>query len=691
MRADPDPQYTRTVIPPVPSESTPEPAPVRVTIALPVYNGENFIEAAIDSILRQTYREFELLISDNGSADRTREICQRYAAQDGRIRYFRSDVNRGAGWNYENARALARGTDYFKWAAHDDIIAPTFLERCVAALDADPGAVLAFSGVAAIDSDGEVIRLKRRQVEALRPSPSERFRGVICTDADPEAVFGLMRVDALTHTRGQGDYVASDRVLLAELALQGTFHEVPEVLLFNRDHPSRSVRITGGDFRQLTSWFAPDKPEQFMPNWRLWREYAHAARHAPISLAERIRCILVLPTFLRGHGKKLVGDTRFFARRLFRPWRKPSGRAAIGAAPTPAVLVIDASDRGGIARYTAALVGDLREAGVPIAVSAPRGRQLDARPISHIPWGDEIAGWPRWRFRVLLLRKLPRRVVSVALAVRRAKPKVVHLQTIAGGPFDPLLMRYWHAQGIRVVRTVHDAVAHADSGSARRDQKVWRLADLVIVHGTAARDAVEAAAPNTEVRVIPADPPPLHAPSRGDARAELGLDDRPRALLLGIIRAYKGIGIVADAWPAVHAALPEAELTVVGSLPEPLADFDRLAQLGGVDTHLGWMSDDDMLRWAAAADVCVLPYAHGVHSAIMHNAVVAGTPVLASQCLTEEVDRLQSGRIVPLDPKLWSDAIIAALGRQPLPAPAAPVRGAQAKATVAAYEELLTD
>jgi glycosyltransferase involved in cell wall biosynthesis len=355
------------------------------------------------------------------------------------------------------------------------------------------------------------------------------------------------------------------------------------------------------------------------------------------------------------------------------------------------VLVIDASDRGGIARYTAALVDDLRAAGIPVAISAPRGRQLEARPISHIPWGDEIAGLPTWRYRLLLLRKLPRRVLSVARAVRRAKPTVVHLQTIVGGPLDPLLMRYWHSKGIRLVRTVHDAVAHSNSGSARRDQKNWRMADLVIVHGAAARDAVEAAAPNTEVRVIPADPPPLTAPSRSEARTRLGLDDRPRALLLGIIRAYKGIGIVADAWPAVHAALPDAELIVAGSLPEPLADFDRLAALGGVDLHVGWMSDDDMLLWAAAADLCVLPYAHGVHSAIMHNAVVAETPVLASPCLADELERLQAGRIVPLDPAQWSSAIIDALGAHPLPVPAPPARGEQVKATIAAYEELLTD
>jgi glycosyltransferase involved in cell wall biosynthesis len=652
-----------------------------------VYNGENFIERALDAILGQTYHDFELLISDNGSTDRTREICLRYAAQDSRIRYMRAEVNRGAGWNYENARAHARGTDYFKWAAHDDVIASTFLERCVAALDGDPEAVVAFSGVAAIDAKGDLIRLKKRQVEATSHRPSDRFRGVIRTTADPEAVFGLMRVSALKHTRGQGDYVASDRVLLAELAVQGTFFEVPEVLLFNRDHPSRSVRITGGDFRKLTSWFAPDKAEQFMPNWRLWREYGHAARHAPISWFERVRCMMLLPAFLRGHGKMLVGDLRFLVLRLFRPWRKPAGATLPDAAPN--VLMVDASNRGGIARYTAALVGDLRDNGTAVALAAPSGHQVNARAISHIPWGDELVGWPRWRVKLLLLREFPRRALGLEAAVRRARPRILHLQANVGGPFDPLLMRYWRRRKIRVVRTVHDAVAHEHTRSARRDEKLWRLADVVVVHGAEARAAVEAAAPGTRVYVIPPDPPRMSAPSRADARLALGIDDRPRALLLGIMRSYKGVGIVADAWPAVRAALPDAVLTVAGSLPEPLPDLDRLAKLDGVDVRLGWLTDEDILRWAAAADLCLLPYAHGVHSAIMHSAVVAGTPVLASPPLAEELDRFQAGRIVPLDAQQWSDAIIDALSSHPMPAPATPPRGAQADATNAMYRQLL--
>ena len=674
------------MIPPLSDEETPEPAPARVTVAIPVYNGENFIERAIESILAQTYRDFELVISDNGSTDRTPEICRRFATQDARIRYFRYDVNRGAGWNYENARALARGTDYFKWAAHDDVIAPTFLERCVDALDTDPGAVVAFSGVAAIDAAGEITRLKKWQVESLGPRPSERFRGVVRTAADTEAVFGLMRVDALRHTRGQGDYVASDRVLLAELAVQGTFHEVPAVLFFNRDHPSRSVRITDGNFRMLTSWFAPGKPEQFMPNWRLWREYAHAARHAPVSLRERVRCFAFLPSFLRGHRKLLAGDLRFLAFRVFRPWRRASGE--VEAAPGPRVLMIDASDRGGIARYTAALVGDLRAAGVRVALAAPEGHEVDARTISHIPWGDELYGWSNARRKIMLARKYPRRAASLLLAVRRSHARVVHLQANVGGPFDPFLMRHWRKRGISIVRTVHDVTAHEDSRSARRDRSVWGLVDVVIVHGASVRDDVKAAAPGARVLIIPPDPPELPVVARDDARRALALDDRPRVLLLGIIRAYKGVGLLADAWPAVHAAHPDAQLTVVGSLPEPLPDLERLGALDGVNVRTGWLSDDDVLRWAAAADLCLLPYSHGVHSGILQSAVLGATPVLASPPLAEEVERFAAGRVVPLDARAWSQAIIDAL-TCPLAPPMAPARGAQAAATAAVYAELL--
>ena len=94
----------------------------RVSIGLPVYNGENYMAAAIDSLLAQTFTDFELIISDNASTDATEQICRDYAHRDGRIRYYREEVNRGAAWNFTHTFELARG-EYFKWHAHDDLCA----------------------------------------------------------------------------------------------------------------------------------------------------------------------------------------------------------------------------------------------------------------------------------------------------------------------------------------------------------------------------------------------------------------------------------------------------------------------------------------------------------------------------------------------------------------------------------------
>ena len=110
------------------SESVP-----RVTIGLPVYNGENYLAAAIESLLSQTFTDFELVICDNGSTDRTEQVCRAYAARDARIRYYREVENRGLAWNFSRTFELARG-EYFKWHAHDDLCGPTLLRGALEAL-----------------------------------------------------------------------------------------------------------------------------------------------------------------------------------------------------------------------------------------------------------------------------------------------------------------------------------------------------------------------------------------------------------------------------------------------------------------------------------------------------------------------------------------------------------------------------
>src|SRR3954470_15735733 len=89
--------------------------PPLVSIGLPVYNGARYIAEALESLLAQTYTAFELIISDNGSTDATRSICEEFAARDGRVRYVRHETNRGLAWNWNHVFELSR-RPYFKWS-----------------------------------------------------------------------------------------------------------------------------------------------------------------------------------------------------------------------------------------------------------------------------------------------------------------------------------------------------------------------------------------------------------------------------------------------------------------------------------------------------------------------------------------------------------------------------------------------
>src|SRR5436190_12174806 len=91
-----------------------------VSIGLPVFNGERYLRQALDSLLGQDFQDFELIISDNASTDRTAEICRAYVAKDRRIRYYRNESNIGSAPNYRRVFELARG-EFFKWCSHDDV------------------------------------------------------------------------------------------------------------------------------------------------------------------------------------------------------------------------------------------------------------------------------------------------------------------------------------------------------------------------------------------------------------------------------------------------------------------------------------------------------------------------------------------------------------------------------------------
>src|SRR3989442_255266 len=142
----------------------------RVSVGMPVYNGERYLAEAVDSLLAQTYEDFELIICDNASTDRTGEIARSYAARDTRVRYARNEKNLGAGGNFRRAVALASG-EYFRWAASDDVCAPQSLARCVEVLDQEPAAVLAYPSTRFIDEHGRVTGRSEEHTSELQSRP----------------------------------------------------------------------------------------------------------------------------------------------------------------------------------------------------------------------------------------------------------------------------------------------------------------------------------------------------------------------------------------------------------------------------------------------------------------------------------------------------------------------------------------
>jgi glycosyltransferase involved in cell wall biosynthesis len=259
----------------------------RVTIGLPVYNGERFLRDALDSILAQTFGDFALVVSDNASTDATVEIVEGYAARDDRIVLLRSDTNRGAAWNYNRVLAAAHGP-YFKWAAADDMLAPTCVERSVEILDASsPSVVLAYPRTQVIDADGTVVgTIDDDLASAPGAPPHVRLRKVIRNIVFGNVIFAMVRSDALRRTRLHGNYPTADYVLIAELALAGEFVAIPEPLFLRRLHEGTSVRANP-TATQLAEWFDPQRKPVRSRSATLFREHIAAIRHADLAPVQR--------------------------------------------------------------------------------------------------------------------------------------------------------------------------------------------------------------------------------------------------------------------------------------------------------------------------------------------------------------------------------------------------------------------
>jgi glycosyltransferase involved in cell wall biosynthesis len=202
-----------------------------VSIGMPVYNEERYLERALQSLLCQSFENFELIISDNASTDRTGEICLTYAAKDPRVRYSRMETNLGSNVNFTRVFQLSNAP-YFFWASGHDTWHQTFIARCLEILEQDASVVLCYPRAQWLETDGRLGNVLPGHVDTRGLSQVARYRAVIWGLGYVYQDFGIMRSSALKRTGViRPKTVGADFILLSELALLGAFAEVPEALL----------------------------------------------------------------------------------------------------------------------------------------------------------------------------------------------------------------------------------------------------------------------------------------------------------------------------------------------------------------------------------------------------------------------------------------------------------------------------
>jgi glycosyltransferase involved in cell wall biosynthesis len=286
-----------------------------LSIGLPVFNGQNYLDTAIRSLLAQSFADFELIICDNASTDRTPEICRHHAGRDHRIRYHRHETNLGAAPNFNRCFELATGK-YFKWAAHDDICLPDYLSLCIQHLERNPDVALCHTETELIDTNGKVVsKYSMEDHKFSDRDPVKRFAGAIDENHGCVTVFGVARREVLQKTTLIGSYIGSDRNLIGQIALQGRIDTLRSTQFQSRDHGERSIRAMS--LRERGEWFDTSKTTTgdyyFL---HLLRAHALALFRARLGAVTTIRGVIELGRWVWSKKRAILRELLSTARSL---------------------------------------------------------------------------------------------------------------------------------------------------------------------------------------------------------------------------------------------------------------------------------------------------------------------------------------------------------------------------------------
>jgi glycosyltransferase involved in cell wall biosynthesis len=279
-----------------------------VSVGLPVFNGESFLRGAIDSILAQSHRDLELVISDNASTDRSAAIAEEYASRDPRVRCFRQPRNIGATRNYNFVAARARGK-YMKWASANDYCDTAMFAACAGVLESDPRIVLCYGATRLVDEVSGAVRPFDGDISLTEERPTARLARVLTEMTLNNAFNGLIRMDALRKTGLIRSYPSGDLVLMAELALAGMFVLLPQPFLYRRMGPRTfSSQLSDAELRHFLDPEA--KPGARLDRLKMNFDYVASVLRAPISMREKGRAFTLLARSAYWDARKTFGRPR---------------------------------------------------------------------------------------------------------------------------------------------------------------------------------------------------------------------------------------------------------------------------------------------------------------------------------------------------------------------------------------------
>jgi glycosyltransferase involved in cell wall biosynthesis len=217
----------------------------RVSVGIPTYNRAATALRAARSALAQEHPAMEVVVSDDASTDGTPEVLGALAAQDARLRYVRQPRNLGHAENFQAVLDAATG-EYFMWLADDDWLDPAYVSRCLAALEADPGAVLV-CGLARYHRDGEHVA-DERPLDLSSSRPGLRVLRYFARVNVNGPLYGVAAREE--HARvGFPAVVGGDWLLVAAHAARGRVLTLPDV------HVHRSLTGLGADPERLAAGF----------------------------------------------------------------------------------------------------------------------------------------------------------------------------------------------------------------------------------------------------------------------------------------------------------------------------------------------------------------------------------------------------------------------------------------------------